>query len=66
MSKIKERRKIGAVCPRCKSPDYEYKGRANAEMGEYWQKNGKHEFKCNSCGFFWQYGKTESIYTELI
>lgn len=38
----------------------------NAELGEYWQQNGKHEFKCNSCGHHWQYGKTESIYTELM
>ena len=66
MNKIKERRKEGAVCPKCKSPDYKYNGRANSELDEYWQENGKHEFECNSCGHHWQYGKTESIYTQLM
>ena len=66
MNKIKERRKVGAVCPKCKSPDYKYNGRANSELDEYWQENGKHEFECNSCGHHWQYGKTESIYTQLM
>lgn len=59
MNKIKERRKKGATCPKCKSPDYEYKGRADN------MEDGKHEFECNSCDHTWQYGKTESIYTEL-
>lgn len=66
MNKIKERKKVGAVCPKCKSPDYKYNGRANSELGEYWQENGKHQFECNSCGHHWQYGKTESIYTQLM
>lgn len=65
-SKYKERKKYGAICPKCKSPDYKYNGRANAELSEYWQQNGKHQFQCNSCGKTWQYGKTESIYTKLI
>lgn len=53
-SKIKGRRKVGAVCPKCKSPDYIYTG-----LSEF----GKHEFKCNSCYRTWQYGKSESKYT---
>jgi len=52
INKIKERRKNGAVCPKCKSPDYRYIGRANAELDEYWQKHGKHQFLCNSCGHY--------------
>ncbi len=54
MNKIKERRKVGAVCPICRSPDYKYMG-----------KNIKHEFKCNSCGNNWDFGRTDSIYTKL-
>lgn len=50
MNKIKERRKAGAVCPKCKSPDYKYEGRANVDTAstpeekEYWSNNGKHNF----------------------
>ena len=58
MNKIKERKKVGAICPKCKSPDYIYKGRV-------YEPDGKHEFICKSCGHLWQYGKTESIYTKL-
>ena len=59
MNKIKERREKGAVCPKCKNPDYSYTGRA-------YEPDGKHSFECNSCGKTWQYVNTESIYTELI
>lgn len=62
MNKIKERRDKKAVCPKCKSPDYTYCGRVNADCTD----DGKHEFSCNSCGYHWQYGKTNSKYTELI
>jgi len=65
---IRLRREQEAVCPVCKSPDYTYLGRANCDSGndiEYWSKNGKHEFECNSCGNYWQYGNTESKYTRL-
>ena len=65
MSKFKRRKDAGAVCPKCKSPDYTYNGRANQDMGEYWKENGKHEFTCNSCGKQWQFGKQSSHYTEL-
>jgi len=58
MNKIKERKKVGATCPKCKSPDYKYNGRV-------YEPDGKHQFECKSCGNFWQYGKTESKYTEL-
>jgi len=59
MNKIKERRKQGAVCPKCKSPDYRYDGRVD-NLPE-----GKHQFSCNSCGTHWQYGRTDSMYTAL-
>lgn len=59
MNKIQERRKHKAVCPQCKSPDYSYQGRMC-------EPDGKHQFQCNSCKKTWQYGKTESIYTQLI
>lgn len=58
MNIIKERRKKGAVCPICKSPDYKY-------LGRVFEPNGKHKFKCNSCGQYWQYGKTNSIFIDL-
>lgn len=66
MNKIKERKKQGAVCPKCKSPDYKYLGRANTELCTYWAQEGKHQFCCNSCAYSWQFGKTESIYTKFI
>lgn len=59
MNKIKERRKVGSICPHCKSPDYVYLGRASDLV------DGKHEFKCNSCHGTWQYGRTESKFTKL-
>ena len=58
MNKINERKKSGATCPKCKSPDYIYNGRA-------YEPDGKHQFECKSCGKFWQYGKMESKYTQL-
>ena len=66
MNKIKERKKVGAVCPKYKSPDYIYDGRANADQGEYWQINGKHQFHCNSCGKSWQTDKNDNDYIKLI
>lgn len=59
MNKIKERKKAGATCPVCKSPDYNYKGRAGVTQFS------KHQFECNSCKHIWQYGSSNSIYTEL-
>lgn len=59
---IKERRKSGAVCSKCQSPDYKYLGRV--DLGE--DVIGKHQFECKSCGDYWQYGKTGSIFTELM
>jgi transposase-like protein len=57
-SKIRLRREANAVCPKCKSPDYTYKGRV-------YEPDGKHSFNCNSCNNNWLYGKTDSVYTEL-
>jgi len=62
MNKIKQRRDVGAICPKCKSPDYKYNDRANSEFTD----DGKHQFECNSCGKTWQYGKSESVYTKFI
>lgn len=59
MNLIKERRKAGAICCICKSPDYKYLGRVD------YIPNGKHQFNCNSCGHSWQYGRTDSIYLQL-
>jgi transposase-like protein len=58
MNKIKERRKAGAVCPTCKSPDYSYKGRVC-------EPDGKHQFECNSCKKYFQFGKNDSVYIQL-
>lgn len=58
MNKVRERRKEGAVCPKCKSTDYVYDGRT-------YEPDGKHKFHCNSCGRSWQYGKSESVFTKL-
>jgi hypothetical protein len=65
-SKIAQRKEKKAVCPKCKSPYWKYLGRANSDMGEYWKKHGKHEFECMTCQNYWQEGKTENKYTELI
>ena len=54
---IKQRREQGAVCDICRIPDYEYLGREEISQ--------KHQFKCNQCGHYWCYGKTESKYTRL-
>lgn len=66
MNKLKARREAGAVCPACKHPDYVYLGRVNPENDEWWAKNGKHQFKCVKCDHYWQYGKGDSIYLELL
>lgn len=56
LNKIKRRREKGAVCPKCKSPDWVYLG----------LQPFKHCFKCNSCVHCWSYGNKESKYTKLI
>ena len=58
-SKMRIRRERGAVCFTCKSPDWIYEGRT-------WEPDGKHQFLCLSCGRGWQYGRTESVFLELI
>jgi transposase-like protein len=57
MNILKERRKRGAVCSICQSPDYveappDYEG-------------GKPNFVCKSCGTWWQYGYDGGKYSEL-
>lgn len=61
-SLITIRRKKKALCPKCKSPDWSYEGRT--QFGN--NIEGKHNFKCNSCDNHWQYGMTDSVYTETI
>lgn len=34
MNKIKERKKVGAICTKCKSPDYKYVGRVSEPNGK--------------------------------
>lgn len=58
MGILKERRREGAICPICKSPDYKYEGRV-------FKTHGKHQFSCNSCGRTWQYGSSDSVYLRL-
>jgi formate dehydrogenase maturation protein FdhE len=58
MNKIKERRKVGAICSKCQSPDYKYLGRTG-------EPDGKHQFKCNSCGKEWHYGRNDSKFLQL-
>jgi transposase-like protein len=55
---IARRREQGAICPRCKSPDYKM---SPSEVFE----GGKPIFICGSCGHSWQYGYNGGIYTEL-
>ena len=58
MNIIKERRRVGAICDKCRSPDYKYIGRT-------YKPDGKHQFECNSCGNVWQYGNRDSKYLQL-
>jgi len=58
MNKVKARREAGAVCPKCKHPEYEYLGRTFLDFG-------KHVFQCTSCGYSWHYGSKTSKYSEL-
>jgi transposase-like protein len=55
---IKERRKQGAVCPRCKHPDYTMYPPVEGETI-------KPEFRCAACGNSWSYGYDGGMYAEL-
>ncbi len=57
MNVVKERRKCGAVCSVCRSPDY--------HMSPPYFKGGKPNFTCGSCGAGWQYGRDGGMYAEL-
>lgn len=54
---IKKRREVGAVCHICYSPDYK-------QVAPY-DKGGKPNFICNSCGARWQYGYSGGKYAKL-
>lgn len=58
MKRITQRRKAGALCPRCKSPNYKM---TSSEVFE----GGKPNFTCGSCGNIWQYGYDGGMYAEL-
>jgi transposase-like protein len=58
MNIIKERRKRGAVCPRCKHPDYTAHPPIVGETI-------KPEFRCKACGHSWSYGYDGGMYAEL-
>lgn len=55
---VKERRKSGAVCPRCNHPDYIMKNPIEGETI-------KPQFICNSCGNSWCYGYDGGKYAKL-
>ena len=55
---ITERRKAGAVCPKCEHPDYILLQR---EYGLFEAK-----FKCKECGHTWDYGLSGGIYIALL
>ncbi len=55
---IAKRKEQGAICPRCKSPDYKM---APSDIF----KGGKPNFTCGSCGKGWQYGYDGGVYGEL-
>jgi hypothetical protein len=57
MNIIKKRREAGALCCICKSPDYKQEPPAF--------DGGKPNFRCNSCGHSWQYGRDGGKYAEL-
>lgn len=57
MNIIKERRKRGATCSRCGSPDY--------RMSPSYFEGGKPNFTCGQCRNSWQYGKDGGKYAEL-
>ena len=54
---LKERRKVGAVCGLCNSPDY--------RQEKPYYNGGKLNFVCNSCGHSWQYGRDGGKYAKL-
>ena len=58
MNIIKERKKRGAICPRCKHPDYTTHPPVEGETI-------KPEFHCTACGNSWAYGYDGGMYAEL-
>ena len=58
MNIIKQRRKRGAVCSVCRSPDYEMTPPIEGETT-------KPSFRCGSCGHSWMFGKSGGKYAEL-
>lgn len=58
MNVIKERRKRGAVCDVCRSPDYKMTPPIDGETN-------RPSFECGSCGNSWMYGKDGGKYAEL-
>lgn len=55
---VAQRREAGALCPRCKSPDYKM---TPSEVFD----GGKPNFTCGSCDRVWQYGYDGGIYSKL-
>jgi transposase-like protein len=55
---VKERRKRGAVCPRCRHPDYDMRPPVEGETL-------KPEFVCKKCGHAWAYGYNGGVYATL-
>ncbi len=55
---IAQRCKVGAICPRCKSPDFKM---TPSEVF----KEGKPNFTCGSCDKTWQHGYDGGVYAEL-
>ena len=56
---FKERMKRGAVCPRCRHPDYTMYPPVEGETI-------KPEFRCKACGYSWAYGYDGGRYAELV
>lgn len=58
MSLISTRRRMGAVCPKCKHPGYK-------TYPNELPNNGKPNFVCTQCRHIWQYGNDGGIYLIL-
>lgn len=60
MGHITEKRKLGAVCPRCKFPEYKL-----LPSDPDFVDGGKPMFQCTSCGDIWCHGYDGGVYMQF-
>ena len=53
------RKRNGAICFKCKSPDYK-------EELPWEECQTKPRYQCNSCGNTWQFGKNGGVYSQFL